>query len=46
MIGLGGFMYFHFTLYEYLGRRVSFFNRYFDTRTEAEKIADAKKLKK
>ena len=38
-------MYFHFTLYEYLGRRVSFFNRFLDWRSEEEKIEDGKKLK-
>lgn len=45
VIGLGGFLYFHFTIYEYLGRRVAFFNKWLDPRTETEKIEDAKKLK-
>ena len=45
MLGLGGFLYFHFTIYEYLGRRVAFFARWLDTRSETEKIEDAKKLK-
>jgi hypothetical protein len=43
-IGFGG-LYFHFTIYEYLNRRVAFFNRWLDMRTEDEKKRDAEKLR-
>lgn len=39
------FLYFHFTYYEYLGRRVYFFNKYIDHRTTEEKQADANKYR-
>jgi hypothetical protein len=40
-----GYMYWNFTLYEYLGRRVAIYNRYLDPRTDEEKQLDANKLR-
>lgn len=42
---MGGGLFFHFTLYEYHGRRVVFKNKYLDWRTEDEKRKDAEKLR-
>lgn len=37
-----GFLYIHFTLYDFLGRRVMFYRKYLDWRTNDEKNIDAK----
>jgi hypothetical protein len=44
--GIGfGALYFHFTLYEHLNRRVAFWNKWLDFRTEEEKQRTADKLR-
>ena len=40
-LSLGGFFIFHFTYYQYLGRRVVFFKKYLDWRTPEELQKDA-----
>ena len=44
-LGGGGFIFYHFTMYEYLGRRIAFFNKYLDPRTENEKQEDANRYR-
>lgn len=42
---VAGYFIFHFTYYEYLGRRVAFFNKHLDPRTDVEKQKDAIKYR-